>query len=373
VKAFDVIVIGAGPSGSACASLCSELGQRVLLLEASRFPRDKVCGDCLNPAAWPVLERLSVAERVRILPSSSPEKIRFSVASAGSAEILLPQSNTNTSELVVRRRDLDELLVSHAVEAGVLFQDGSPVTGLRKISGEWEVTTSTGDHHLGKLIVAADGRNSVTARHLGMHTSRRSKGRIGLQIHIPHPAGYDGALEMRIYRHGYGGLADLGNRLANLCLVANDGEMKELRKEAEIHYGLTSACAWRSITPISRARARHVAREGVFLCGDAARIVEPFTGEGISFALRSGALLADILNMAKSGSSKVLASQEKLYRRGHRDLYRGGLLVNRLTCLLSEHPKVAHALSPFLLKHPKLLSFLTSKVISICYMALHCF
>jgi 2-polyprenyl-6-methoxyphenol hydroxylase-like FAD-dependent oxidoreductase len=143
------------------------------------------------------------------------------------------------------------------------------------------------------------------------------------------------------------------------------GEMKELRQEAELHYGLTSACAWRSITPISRASARHVAREGVFLCGDAARVVEPFTGEGISYALRSGALLANILNSGKSDSTMVQASQEELYRRGHRDLYRSGLLVNRLTCLLSEHPRIAHALSPFLLKHPRLLSFLTSKVISI--------
>ena len=375
MKVFDVIVIGAGPAGSTCATLCAEAGNRVLLLEASRFPRDKVCGDCLNPAAWPVLERLSVAERVRSLPSTSPEKIRFSVAGAGLTEITIPEckSKSTTSELVVRRRDLDELLVSRAVEAGVVFQDGSPVTGLRQSvglsgragAGHWEVTTSTGDYHLGKRIVAADGRNSVTARHLGMHTSRRRKGRIGLQIHIPYPTGYDRALEMRIYRHGYGGLADLGNGLANLCLVANDGEMKELRKEAEIHYGLTSACAWRSITPISRASACHVAREGVFLCGDAARVVEPFTGEGISFALRSGALLANILNSGKSDSTMFLASQEKLYRQAHRDLYRSGLFVNRLTCLLSEHPKIAHALSPFLLKHPKLLSFLTSKVISI--------
>ncbi len=367
MKAFDVIVIGAGPAGSTCATLCAEAGNKVLLLEASRFPRDKVCGDCLNPAAWPVLERLFVAERVRALTSTTPEKIRFSVAGAGSAEIPTPESKGkgNNSELVVRRRDLDELLVERAVEAGVLFQDGSPVTALRRVSGQWEVTTSTGDYHLGKRIVAADGRNSVTARYLGMHTSRRRKGRIGIQVHIPHPTGYDSALEMRIYRHGYGGLADLGNGLANLCLVANDGEMKELRKEAEIHYGLTSACAWRSITPISRASAPHVAREGVFLCGDAARVVEPFTGEGISFALRSGALLADILNSTESDSTRVQASQEKLYQRGHRDLYRSGLLVNRLTCLLSEHPKIAHALSPILLKHPNLLSFLTSKVISI--------
>jgi len=370
MKIFDLIVIGAGPAGSTCATLCADAGQRVLLLEASRFPRDKVCGDCLNPASWPVLERLALTERVRGLPSTSPEKIRFSVASAGSREIPIPASKIASSELVVRRRDLDELLADRAVEAGALFQDGSPVTALHRAAGfpgtpaGWEVITSSGDRLLGKLIVAADGRNSVTARFLGMHAARSHNGRIGIQNHIPHPPGYDGSLEMRIYRHGYGGLADLGNGLANLCLVANAGEMKELRKEAEIHYGLSPACAWRSITPISRAKARHVARDGVFLCGDAARVVEPFTGEGISYALRSGALLADILNSCKSGSKMELKLREELYRKAHRDLYRNGLFVNRLTCLLSEHPKFAHTLSPMLLKYPWALSFLTSKVIT---------
>jgi flavin-dependent dehydrogenase len=168
---------------------------------------------------------------------------------------------------------------------------------------------------------------------------------------------------MRIYKNGYGGLADLGNGTANLCLVANDGAMKDLRKEAEKHYPVASAAAWRSITPISRATARSVARDGVFLCGDAARVVEPFTGEGISFALRSGALLSRILNSGESESPMPLIKMEELYRVAHRDLYRNGLLVNHFTRLLSEHPRIAHYLAPLLLRRPEALSFLTQKVI----------
>lgn len=363
MREYDLIVVGAGPAGSTCAALCAMFGKKVLLLEASRFPRDKVCGDCLNPTAWPVLDELGIAEQVRSLPSTIPRKIRFSVVGAGETEIPLPASNAATPELVVRRRDLDALLVEHAIASGVEFQDGSPVTSLRRVSDLWEVTTSLGESHLAKLIVASDGRNSVTARHLGMHAPLRRTGRIGLQTHIPHPHEYDGTLEMRIYRNGYGGLADLGNGIANLCLVANDGAMKELRKEAEKHYPVASAAAWRSITPISRATARNVAHNGVFLCGDAARVVEPFTGEGISFALRSGALLSGILNSGESDASVHLLKKEELYRWGHRDLYRNGLLVNHFTRLLSEHPRIAHSLAPLLLAFPELLSFLTRKVI----------
>jgi len=356
----EIIVIGAGPAGSTCAALCAASGRKVFLMEASRFPRDKVCGDCINPSAWPVLERLRIAERVRRIPSSSPQKVRFSVAAAGAVEIPLPSAGVETPELVVRRRDLDSLIATQAIESGVLFRDGSPMTGLHRLTDRWEITTSTGERHRAGIVVAADGRNSLTARFLGMHPPAKKKGRIGIQIHIPHPAAYDGALEMRIYRHGYGGLADLGNGLANLCLVANDGEMEELRREAECHYGLDSAGAWRSITPITRGAARSVARDGVFLCGDAARVVEPFTGEGISLALRSGALLADVLIDPDIGSP----SKEKRYEDFHRRLYSQGLWVNRLTRFFSEHPKFANAAAPLFLRFPAILSNLTSKVIT---------
>lgn len=363
MKAWDLIVIGAGPSGSSCATLCAMAGKRVLLLEAARFPRDKVCGDCLNPAVWPVIERLGLVSRVGSLPSSTPKTIRFSVAGHGQIDLPLPHSNNTNSERVVRRRDLDALLVERAMETGVRFQDGSPVTSLRKVSAHWEVTTSLGENHAAHRIVAADGRNSVAARHLKMHASLLRDSRIGLQTHIPHPTGYDGALEMRIYRNGYGGLADLGNGLANLCLVANDGALKALRKEAEEYYLMEAASAWRSITSISRPIAKHLAREGVFLCGDAARVVEPFTGEGISYALRSAELLADHLVEAFQTPSAESSKLEARYSQAHRDLYGKGLWVNHLTRFLSEHPRISHRLAPILLRHPGILSLLTKKVI----------
>jgi menaquinone-9 beta-reductase len=360
----DLIVIGAGPSGSTCAALCAMSGKKVLLLEASCFPRDKVCGDCVNPSAWPVFQGLGIASKVRSLPSTEPRKIRFSVVGAGRTDISLPPSCKDSPEMIVRRRDLDALLAEHAIASGTVFQDGSPITGLRRVSDRWEVTTSSGDRHRAAIIVAADGRNSVTARLLGMHHALRRSGRVGIQTHIPYPEGYDGTLEMRIYKNGYGGLADLGNGVANLCLVANDGAIKGLREEVEQFYHLSSVYAWRSIAPISRSPASNVARDGVFLSGDAARVVEPFTGEGISFALRSGALLAGILNSGDTDSPKVLLGQEELYRKGHQKLYRKGLMVNHFTRLLSEHPRTAHALAPLLLRYPSLLAYLTRKVIS---------
>ena len=94
MKTWDLIVIGAGPAGSACASLCAKAGKSVLLLEAARFPRDKVCGDCLNPAVWPVIERLGLRTRIDALPSSTPKHPLRSISSSSSHT---PLSSSGTS------------------------------------------------------------------------------------------------------------------------------------------------------------------------------------------------------------------------------------------------------------------------------------
>lgn len=357
MKKIDLIVIGAGPAGSSCAAFCAEAGMQVLILESSRFPRDKVCGDCLNPSVWPVLESLGIASRVQGLPNSSPKVIRFSVAGHGKVELPLPH---RSGEVVIRRREFDALLADRAQELGAFFHDGTPVTSLRRVTKHWEVTTSHGKVWKADRIVAADGRNSTVARHLRMLSSPLQDDRIGLQTHIPHPAGYDGALEMHLYRHGYGGLADLGKGLANLCLVSNSGAMAKLRKEAEAHHQLHTAQAWRSITPISRPNACVVARDGVFLCGDAAAVVEPFTGEGISFALRTGGLLANILTSQQEISS---GDAEKKYSLVHREIYGGKIRINQFTRFLSLHPNFAHFIAPHLIRYPAFLSFVTKRVI----------
>ncbi len=356
MKKWDLIVIGAGPAGSSCAAFCAKAGMNVLLLESARFPRDKVCGDCLNPSVWPILDRLDISSRIQGLSHSSPRIIRFSMDGHQHVEIALPKIS---GEMVIRRREFDSLLVDRAIELGVTFLDGTPVTSLRRVQENWQITTSHGAVGSAPLIVAADGRNSSVARYLRMLSTPLRDDRVGLQTHIPHPEGYDGALEMHLYRNGYGGLADLGQGQANLCLVSNAGAMRELRREAEALYHVNPAIAWRSIIPISRPHARSVARDGVFLCGDAACVVEPFTGEGIAFALHTGNQLARILSSPRQAFPGDL---EKKYSIAHNKIYRGKLSINQLTRFLSQHPGIAHSLAPLFFRFPWALTLMARKV-----------
>src|ERR1051326_5747486 len=77
MEIFDVAIVGGGPAGSSCAAFCARAGLRALVLEREKFPREKVCGDCLNPSLWPVLQRLDLAHRVRDLSHSKLNSVEF--------------------------------------------------------------------------------------------------------------------------------------------------------------------------------------------------------------------------------------------------------------------------------------------------------
>src|SRR5205814_4147466 len=98
---FDVAIVGGGPAGSSCAAFCAAAGLRTLLLEREVFPREKVCGDCLNPACWPILQRLHLAERVRSLPHGVLDRVEFIGIDGRTVAVALPFGDE--AEITVKR------------------------------------------------------------------------------------------------------------------------------------------------------------------------------------------------------------------------------------------------------------------------------
>src|SRR4029079_11889567 len=87
---FDVAIVGGGPAGATCAAFCAAAGLRTLVLERAVFPREKVCGDCMNPACWPILRRLDLAERLRSLPHDVLDRVEFISVRGTSVTLPLP-------------------------------------------------------------------------------------------------------------------------------------------------------------------------------------------------------------------------------------------------------------------------------------------
>ncbi|MGC3989107.1 MAG: NAD(P)/FAD-dependent oxidoreductase [Chthoniobacteraceae bacterium] len=216
---YEVAVVGGGPAGATCAALCAQGGRRTLLLERATFPRDKVCGDCLNPSCWPVLERLGVVADLLAAPHSVLESVEYVGTDDFTMRFALPVQARG--ELTIRRRVLDQLLLQRARTCGATVLENTVVTA---VEPGWKLTTPTGKFTV-RTLVAADGRNSTVARLLGLLPTAR-KDRLAQQTHFPAPTGFGHKVAMRFTPWGYCGLATIDGGLANLCLVSRPGRLR---------------------------------------------------------------------------------------------------------------------------------------------------
>jgi flavin-dependent dehydrogenase len=300
---WDAIVIGAGPAGALSACLLARSGVRVLLVERKAFPRPKVCGGCVNAQALAVLERAGVADRVRRIGANAVTAIRLH-HEGRTALLDLPPG------LAVSRSALDAELVRAATEAGCAFlpetaalvvPDGqSPAdAGWRRVSLQRRHEPAAAA--AARVLLVADG---LAHSSLGACTALRSRATSSSRVGVGGFAAAGtlatspGTITMAVGRHGYVGAVDVEDGRVNIAAALDPAFLKgqgntaravsALVREAGVRAEVDlDAVDWLGTIPLSR-RMRHPAARRLFVLGDAAGYVEPFTGEGMAWAL-SGA------------------------------------------------------------------------------------
>ncbi|HEX9610198.1 MAG TPA: NAD(P)/FAD-dependent oxidoreductase [Candidatus Limnocylindria bacterium] len=311
MRHVDLLVVGAGPAGSALAASMSRAGASVLLIESSRHPRPKACAEYASPR---IIEELA---RIGLPPDDWTDAAvpldGMRLHAGGRATIVRYADRSGPrSAWGVERQMFDARLASHAAECGAELRVRSSAVRLEtaggRVRGAWIRDRATGRENLvtADWTVGADGVRSTIARLVGVERPVRFPRRLGL---VAHYSGVDGLTdhgEMHVGAGGYVGLAPVpGGELNVGMALPLEGRLGSSRSRFEGAIAAIPAVAQRlagarRVTPIRGAapighRVSRVAGPGWLLIGDAAGFVDPFTGEGIHRALRSARAAADAL------------------------------------------------------------------------------
>lgn len=324
---WDIVVVGAGVSGSIAAREAARLGSRVLLVEKATLPRRKVCGCFLNANAVASLAQLGLSA---LLGASGAPAVHGVFVAAGRRQAYLPLP----TGAALSRCWLDAYLSHEATVAGatLLTRTEAHLVGvdddcctLRLVRGDEEVAVRS------RIVVAADGlagRLARETRDCTQHVNPRSRIGVSAATSLV-PAGYrPGTIQMVVGREGYIGSLQVEDGRMEIAAAIDPAALKRrgpgetvrriLEQSPLPRFEGVEELAWQGTPPLS-CRTSPPAGRRIFFVGDAAGYIEPFTGEGMAWAIASGAAVAATAHEAARRYSadlprRWIAERERLLR-----------------------------------------------------------
>jgi menaquinone-9 beta-reductase len=362
----EVVVVGGGPAGTAAAVFLRQAGHEVVLVDEARFPRDKVCGEGVSPEAWRLLARMGADAAVRAL---RPRPVRgMKLTSPDGTAFAGAYTAAREPGFAVRRWCLDRALLDCARGTGVDVREGVRARDVVRRDGIVRGVVLEGadapEYLESRLVVAADGRRSVIARKLGLLREHPRLRKFAVRGYWKGVEGLSDFGEMHVTRGGYCGIAPLGHDEANITFVLDQADMRPagghlagfylrtLERWPRIRERLSRAVLTsppRAIGPLA-LEARRVSAPGAVLVGDAAGFYDPFTGEGVTLALRGAELAAEVAHGALVAGSTDLRRYDRLRDEATRDKFR----LNRLLQRVVAWPALADGVARRLSRRPDL-------------------
>jgi menaquinone-9 beta-reductase len=367
----DVIVVGAGPAGSATAFYLASAGLDVLLLEKATFPREKVCGDGLTPRAVKALASMGVPTDER--DGWRPNKGLRIIGGGVRLELPWPELSHYPGYGLVRTRlAFDETLARTAEKAGARLREGVNVTGpvlddAGRIVGVTardteSATTDPQRNYRARLVVAADGNSSRLSLAMGLR--RRDDRPLGVAVrtYYTSPRHDDDYLESWLelwdgdrLLPGYGWIFGMGDGTSNVGLgllntsaafqnIDYRGLLRRWLAGMPAEWGYSEENRTQPVRgaalPMGFNRTPHYTR-GLLLVGDAGGMVNPFNGEGIAYAMEAGEMAADVISRALAepglpGAENVLAAYPQVLK----DSYGGYYTLGRKFVEMIGKPRV---------------------------------
>jgi menaquinone-9 beta-reductase len=378
----DVIVVGAGPSGSATAYHLAQAGLDVLLLEKTVFPREKVCGDGLTPRATKQLIKMGV-------DLDAPGWIRNKGLRiiGGGVRMELPWPDLASYPdygLVRTRMDFDQILVERAVAVGAKLRMNTSVTepivdDTGRITGVVAKTPDGEARFTAPLVVAADGNSTRLSLAMGLRKRDDRPMGVAVRRYYTSPRHDDDYLESWLelwdgerLLPGYGWVFGVGDGTSNVGLgllntsdafknVDSRGLLKSWLAGMPEEWGYQEDNATGPVRgaalPMGFNRTPHYTR-GLLLVGDAGGMINPFNGEGIAYAMESAEMAAEIIVQALG--RPTAAQRERAlhdYPRVLKESYGGYYTLGRVFVKAIGDPRLMKFATRHGLPHPTLMRF----------------
>lgn len=355
---YDAIIIGAGPAGSTAAIQLAQAGQRVLLLEKSRFPREKLCGEFITPECLNVFDRLGV--RQRMFEAGAKIIRRFTLFGLDGRSLNLPIewiADGHSQGISLTRAAMDFVLLERAREVGVEVREGFQVSPrLRQEDGlsfiEGKADGETVERFAASLVIDASGRNGVFSNQVPQAASLFEGSRVfGCKVYLRGIEDLHDLGELYFFRDGYGGLTEVEGDRVNLCFLTTEATLREAKGDRQRLLDLTLRSnpaakkrlenavidgEWLGAGPIIYGRRRTIS--GVLTIGDAAAFIDPFTGSGMLLALSSGELAANVVNEAFISGERSVETITRRFDQLHHAQFGRRLRVCAMLRRLTFHP-----------------------------------
>lgn len=378
MNSYDTIVIGGGPAGATASTLLAREGYRVLLLEKSRFPRHKLCGEFITPECMPVFERLGVAERLFAAGAKSIRRMTLYAPDGRGLEVPMEWiADGHARAIGLTRSRMDSILLDRARESGVEVREGFHVSpriesGPAESIVEGKADGETVERFSARLVIDASGRNGAYHQLQGEDRSRwaRFEGSrlFGCKAHLRGVTGLDGHGELFFFRDGYGGLSEVEEDRVNLCFITTEATLLDARGDRQRLLDLTMRSnpranerlksaiidgEWLGTGPLQFGRKR--TRAGALTIGDAGAFIDPFTGSGILLALTSGELAAEVIHQAISEGITNAEAIIHRYEARHRANFGLRYRISSMLRNLAFRPTARTALVSVLSRHQSLM------------------
>ena len=339
---YDLVVIGGGPAGTAAAIIAGRNGQRVLLLERGKFPRHKVCGEFVSAESLALLRSLLDSRHLGLLRDA---------IQIPNARLFLDSRTLTTAvdppAASIARLDLDLALWESAVWAGVDARQQLTVQSIVG-TGPFRVATSAGEFE-SRAVINGSGRwSNLTNLNASPSKAERPERWIGLKAHFAEPCP-NPSVDLYFFDGGYCGVqpvevndAPSGNGRVNACAMVRADVASTLPDLFARHDSLRErSLRWQPLSdPVSTSpllfRKPQPERDSILMVGDAAGFVDPFVGDGISLAVRSGSFAAECLMPFFAGEISLQRAVQDYcdtYRRKLAPVFRASSTLRRMLVL----------------------------------------